>query len=642
MSTTKAFEIPKSAKASGIIRRFHPSTEQPKGAPTPSVKDDLITRIGTERKHDLSDGLPITIDVQPDFRWILMSLMYYSNLYYSTIDIKNKSKTTPMTICMYFLVVITAHMLVSDLHLRHTPSFWASQFTQASYRREYFEFLLSLPVPEVLLKFIETLTETKDPRRPHVQICPSFAGFSVHHDYGRFFPPTIFLKAHTLAATVSSRDNTESVLSKLFNTSAFGNVKIGNLFGQHMTSNDNILDYNSKLIQMFYSLFNPVVERSLERRNSFAPTPVTPYPYDDSIKTNPYVLNLHATAEDITEMTTTLESVATSLSTVLSFKGQLGTLYDTLQGLDILRHGYSSFALPTWHSQVTGTPSTSKPWKLENSTQRAESIGFLLTPTPKNDTTLKFPTDPSVIEKILYLVKKVQKTENYPDPSNDFRLFHPKYDTSPRVRILDPYDLNVSTLSSVIYCGMIIETLEVDGSIVLQPDVDSTLDECNSQVLQSAVPLSTIRRATHLGSTTISQATYALDRVQHRSDSQKASTILYDAGEHRLGVFDTTVDETIPTDLPSFRIREHTSWFTRMFNVLSYKTKSPDTESTETSPNVPLGMIVAWSPYRYVAQTWKVSAQPDSTYMLLNWRTNYGMNTPLAEIPHPVDLLPIN
>jgi hypothetical protein len=642
MSTTKAFEIPTSVKAAAIKKRFQASTDQPKGAPTPLVKDDLINRIGTDRKHDISDGLPLTIDTQPDFRWVLMTLMYYSNLFYSTIDVKNRSKTSPMTICMYFLIIVHAHLLVSDLHLRHTPSFWANQFMNDSSRREYYEFLLALPVPDILMKFIETLTETKDPRRPLIQACPSFAAFSLYHDLGRFFPPTIFLQAHTLAATVSVRGDTDSVLGKLFDSVSYGTTKIGNLFGQHITASTNILDYSSKLIQSFYSLYNPVVERSLQRRNSFAPTPCTPYSETDKASFNPYICALHATDNDISEMTTVLESVATALSSVLTFKGQLGTLYDSLQGLDIWRHGYSSFSLMTWHNLTIGTPSSTKAIKVQNHKERAATLKFLQPIKPTNTKTLKYPDDASTIDTLLYLVKKVTKTENFPDPDTDFRLFSPRFDVSPRVRILDPYDLNVSTLSSVVYTGLIIETLEVDGSIVLQPDVDSTLDECNSQVLQSAVPLSTVRRATDLGLSADSSAVNAVQRVQHLHTSQKASISLYDAGEHRLGVFDTKVDEDIPTTLPAFRIREHTSWFSRMYNVISFKTTSPEAQSEDTSPRVPHGTLVVWSPYRYVSQTWTKSSQASSTYMILNFRTVYGMNVPLTEIAHPSDLIPIN
>lgn len=642
MSTTKAFEIPTSVKASAIKKRFQPSAEQPKGAPTPNVKDDLITRIGTDRKHDISDGLPITIDVTPDSRWILMSLMYYSNLYYSTIDVKNKSKTSPMTVCMYFLVIVHAHLLVSDLYLRHTPSFWANEFMNDSSRRDYLEFLLSLPVPDFLMKFIETLTETKDPRRPLVQFCPSFAGFSYRHDFGRFFPPTLFMQAHTLAATVSARGDTDSVLGKLFDSQAWTTAKIGNILGQHINDTSAILDYSSKLIQSFYSLYNPVVERSIQRRNSFAPTPCTPYEFTSQATFNPYICFLHATDNDISEMTTVLESVSAALSTVAPFKGQLGSLYDNLSGLDILRHGYSSFALPTWHTASTGIPTKTKAIKVQNHKDRASTLHFLTKPAPADATTLKYPTTDSVIDKILYLVKKGTKSEDYPDPDTDFRLFSPRYDVSPRVRVLDPYDMNVSTLNSVIFAGLIIETLEVDGSIVLQPDAEATLDECNSQVLQSAVPLSAVRYATHFGSKDEKHSVYAVQRVQHSATSQKASIILYDAGEHRLGVFDETADEAIPAELPSFRIRPHTSWFTRMTNVFSFKTASPEADSEDVDARTSADQILAWSPYRFVAQNWKSTKQEDFCYMLLNLRTNYGMNVPLAEIAHPTDLLPIN
>jgi hypothetical protein len=643
MSTTRAFEIPASAKAANIKRRFTAASEQPKGAPTPAVKDDLVHRIGTDQRHDISDGLPLIIDVFPDFRWILMSIMYYSNLFYSSIDVKNRSKTSPMTLAVYFLTIVHAHILASDLFIRNTPSYYANQFMNDSSRREYLEFLLSLPVPDILMKFLETLTATNDPRRPRVQFCPSAAGFSYYHDFGRFFPPSIFLQAHTTAATVSSRSDTDSALNALLAKIAYDNFSIGQLFGQLLATTSNVLNYDSKLFQSFLALFNPIVERSLQRRNTFSPTPITPYTSSTHARFNPYICMLHATALDITEMTTVLESVSHALSNILSFKGQLGTLYDNLSGIDILRHGYSSYALPTWHAGTTSPPTASLPLLHQNASQRARTLRFMQPIHERtNGTSLRFPADKTTINQILYLVKDITKSTNFPNPDTDYRMFSPRYDVSPRLRILDPYDVNTSTLSSVVYSGLIIESLEIDGSIVLQPDADNTLDECNSQVLQSAVPVQLIRRATLFTGSTTTSPVHCVQRVQHTHASQKASISLYDAGESRLGVFDKSVDEPVPAALPAFRIREHTSWFSRMFNIIAYKTTSPDASTDDTDTRVPNGHFTLWSPYRYVSQTWIPSRQSMSLYMLVNMRTNYGMNAPLSEIAHPNDLLPIN
>jgi hypothetical protein len=641
MSTTRAFEIPSAVKAASIKARFRPSTEQPKGASTPVQKDDLITRIGTDKKHDVSDGLTMTIDVLPDFRWILMSLMYYSNVFYSSIDVKNRSKTSPATITFYFLSILYAHLLVSDLFLRHSPSYFASSFMADYARREYLEFLLELPVPEILMKFIETLTVTSDPRRPHIQFCPSLAGFSAYHDFGRIFPVSIFAHAHHLAATMRSTDPTESIWFKFFNFRPTTDWSVGGLFGQHLGSTSNVHDYNSKLFQSLEALFNPVIERSIQRRNTLAPTPMHPSAY--SMRQNtPYVILLAADAENMNESRTILESVSQSLASVLSFKGQLGTLYDSLSGLDILRHGYSSFALPTWYFGTPTAPSSSKALTIQSDSQRATSLLFLQARTPANTTSLKYPTDASTIDKILYLVKKVTKSEDYP-PTDDFRLFKGPYDVLPRIRVLDPYDVNVSVLSSVIYCGLIIESLELDGSSVTMPDADIPLDDDNSQLLQSAIPLTIIRRASAFtGSATTGSHLHATHRVQGTAHSQKAAQFFNNVGENRLGTFDDHADEAIPTELPAFRIREHTTWFSRMFNVIGYSTAARDIDAEDTNPRIGTGTVIVWSPYRYVAPTWNFTAPASHTYMVTNFRTIYGSNVPLSEIAHPATLLPIN
>jgi hypothetical protein len=640
--STKSFEIPSSVKAARVKTRFRPSNEQPTGSSTPSVKDNLNARIGLDHKHDISDGLPITIDVQPDFRWLLMCLMYYANLYYSTIDTKTRSKTSPGTVTLYFYVIVIAHLLVSDLFLRHTPSHWANAFMNESFRRDYLEFLLSLPVPEILMKFIETLTCTTDPRRPHIQYCPSLAGYSHHHDFGRFFPASTFMHCHTIFATTKASDQTESVLTKLLMKPVLGTFTIANYFGQLMATSSETTNYDSKFYQSFLALVNPVIERAIQRRNTFAPTVITPITGSNLNEINPYILGLHATDNDVTEMQTVLESVAASLATILPMKGQLGTLYDSLSGLDILRHAYSSFALPTWHSGTATAPTSSTSARQHNASQRATTLKFLQPHTAQNRTALKFPDDATTIDTLLYLVKNVKKTTNYPRHPQDYRMFSPIYDVSPRLRILDPYDTNVSILHTVINTGLILETFELDASIVLQPDLDSSLDEENSQLLQSAAPMQMIRRATLFTGSDTTDPIHVVARSITTIDSQKSSLILYDAGESRLGTFDTTVDTPIPTTLPAFRIRDHTSWFGRMHNRFAFKTRSPDANSEETNTRSVNGAIIAWSPYRYVSRTWTPAAQADHCYMLLNFRTIYGSNVPLTEIAHPNTVIPIN
>lgn len=641
-ATTRAFEIPLAVKSASIKTRFRPSAEQPKGAPKPSVQDDLLDRIATDKKHDVSDGLALTIDVIPDFRWILMSVMYYANVYYSSVDIKNRSKTSPATITFYFMSIIYAHLLVSDQFLRHTPSHWANKFMNDSARRDYLEFLLSLPVPSLLMKFIETLTTTTDPRRPHIQFCPSLAGFSFHHDFGRFFPVSIFAHAHHLAATMRTSDPTETIWFKFFSFTPITGMSTGALFGQHLPTANNICDHSSKLFQSLEALFNPVIERSIQRRNTLAPTPMHPINATDPKLYNPYILALACDADNMNESQTILESVSVALASVLTYKGQLGTLYDSLSGLDILRHGYSSFALPTWYFNVPAAPTSSKTHKLESDRERATTLLFLQKPVPTNAVTLKYPTDASTIDKVLYLVKKVKKNDNFPDPASDFRLFKGPYDVNPRVRVLDPYDVNVSVLSSVVYCGLIIESLELDGSSVLQPDVDVPLDEENSQALQSALPLQAIRRATSFTGTATTTRLDAAHRAIASHHAQKAASFLFNTGEARLGVFDDHTDDAIPAELPAFRIREHTTWFSRMYNVIAFRTRARDIDADETPSRVPNGTVVVWSPYRFVSRTWTPAEQANHCYMLTNFRTIYGMNVPLSEISHPNTLLPIN
>jgi len=175
-------------------------------------------------------------------------------------------------------------------------------------------------------------------------------------------------------------------------------------------------------------------------------------------------------------------------------------------------------------------------------------------------------------------------------------------------------------------CGLIIETTEIDGFMVPQPNPSSSLNEENAQYQQSCVPYSAIIP----GTTTSTQ-------VRHREvtsdDFQKVSISFYDMTTNRLPQFDASVAEaTIPATLDGFSRVEHIGWLEAAWSMTGFKTGNRQTVK------IPKNFIRAWSPYRYVLGP----ARPnhDNTYMLLNLRTIFGTNPTLAETRHPSTIIP--
>jgi hypothetical protein len=96
----------------------------------------------------------------------------------------------------------------------------------------------------------------------------------------------------------------------------------------------------------------------------------------------------------------------------------------------------------------------------------------------------------STICRNLYFV-----TEEMDKAIDDYEIFDPDVDVTPRVRYFDPFDSTVSKLVSTIAAGHRIETLETDGLSIPLPNLNASLRTDNSQILQSALPLSVIKTA---------------------------------------------------------------------------------------------------------------------------------------------------
>jgi len=360
---------------------------------------------------------------------------------------------------------------------------------------------------------------------------------------------------------------------------------------------------------------------------------------------NPYTYHLNCDSDNISEMFTILESISKACSDIIPHSGLLGSRYNIAPRLDILRHGYTTYALPTWHYLQIATQPKENTLSVVRSNSKliASALHFLEAPEAKTKANPMYPTDDSLIESSLYLVSGTAKSYpgTVPDSITGFELFNSDIHAYPRIRIFDPYEYDPSNLSTAIYSGLIIESFEIDGSAIPMPNPDSTLDEENSQFLQSAIPLSHVRQATFFNASSANTTSVEI-RAPNRSQGQKAHTMLYDLSDTRLGITDQENAEDIPQEPFGFRIVENFTWFSRMFSTLGFQTKTREnTSESITAPNAPENLVLVWSPYRYINIT--NAARPlEGIYMLTNFRTLYGTNVTLAEIPHFQDLIPIH
>jgi len=630
--TTKGFAIRSNPAANSIASRYDRASGQPDSAPEPSYQDDLVSRINAEQNMSLNDGPVTTIDVQPDYRYVLITIIYHVTRIYAVLDQRNNPLITPSSLTAYCLAIIYAFALISDSeNVRLAKSQHADQFTDNPQRRDLLIELERAYVPAFLKNILIGLTPAYDPRRPNIAFVNSFACFSLAHDYGRTFPISMFLKAHNIVATRPTNLNPSTVyndwLQMLLITGA-PNLYIAQLLGANLSTGT----YANWVSDRVQTLFNPVTSRSNTARPTFSP--IATFPFESTTwGVNPYTYLLNADKDNVYTTLSFVKSMSQIVSEQIPSSAQLGSMFSNFSGLQILTHFYHGPALPTWHFI---TPKPAENGNEISATDFATAIRYLKKPIAKADTTLKYPTDDSVIDTTLYLVHSSKKHDNNQEP-DDYIDFDSTKHVHPDVRYFDPYEYTPSKLAFTVMTGLSIESEEIDGFSVPQPNPGISLYDENSFILQSAVPLKIIKKSSTLGNATM--ITTLATRPFVSSLHSKVGLSLYDLSANRLPIFDQQVREPLPpTGLYGFDLFTNVGFFTRAFNYFGYRLATID---TSYDPNVPEEQLYGWSSYRFINPSVRRNvALYDRSYMLFNFRTIYGTNITMSQSVHPSLLIP--
>jgi hypothetical protein len=628
MATTRAFNIVNSDKLNQLAIKYAKPESSPDSAPQPPPKNDLFDRLNIEQKIQLDTGFDATIDVQPDFRFIILSLIFHVNKLYLLLEQKNRPLLTPPSLLGYCIFLVNGFFLICDKYGRHTPSQHAREFLNDSDGNELLQVLLRSYVPPFVIDILRGLAPTVLPRRPGIEVIPTFAGFSFEHDFGRFIPPQVFTIAHSIAASVRGNSDPDTILTQWFETSIIAydttEIKIGHLLGAGISTSGR---YENWFQSACISAFNPVVLRSLSQRPTFQRIPYTPHTTPMS-NTNPYTLGLNADMSNVSFTMSFLESLSDLSKSDLHASSQLGGIFSIVSGINIVTHAYSDYSLPTWHLKPLGNHNTPK-----SPSDFATAINFMTNDITNSKTKLKFPTDPSTIETAYYLINNA---DYKPSADPDILVkFHPRSHIYNPWRLFDPYDYLPSKFAFPVICGLLIETLSIDGFGIPQPNLRSSLREDNSQFLQSAVKLTDIRKAT----------TYAVHpvirRTVTRDDKQKVHIMLYDMARNRLGSFGlTTADANPPANIPGFNSVSNVFKRFRLFSSSAYRT------GPTTSSRLQLEQLTAWSSYRFIEPSaprvdFDTELDLKQVYFILNFRTLFGTDVTLAQTEHGAKLIPL-
>jgi hypothetical protein len=393
--------------------------------------------------------------------------------------------------------------------------------------------------------------------------------------------------------------------------------------------------YDSWLYEAVKTLFSPVTGKSLLRRTNIESIPLeysqTSFAMDaDNTRDNQYVLFLNACHDNIYAMNDFISAFSNLVDSAFPTATKLGSIPDSLSGTSILVHGYSTFALPTWHSRIVKSDTELKLTTKLRTTKYATETDFLQVSTYKKGSSNSFPKDESGLTWPMYLIKN-QAHKADEDPDKEIQ-FDPELNEFPRVLYLDPYTSGDGPVSLAMLSGMLIESFEVDGSSVPLPDSNIGLAPNNRLFLQGSLPLKFIH---HGYQGLVHHRISPLPRTVAKSRVQKISHDLYDVAQNRLGRMDLDSADTTPAQNPiGFKVIEHIHSAYVMFSKLSFLSNSlPDPQPAT---------LDTWSPYRYVSSRSEEQPSETKTFMIFNHRTLYGTHIPLVSTRHPAQVIPLS
>jgi hypothetical protein len=638
-----------------------------KSVTPPETSADFLTLFESNSAAMTASSNVWTIDVFPSQVTVLAYIMSLASTYSGLLDYKHTPKLSTATITAYMLSLYQGFFLLHDMYVRPSTSSHAQLWLDSSARKEFADFLLSLPVPSGLEIIFSQLFPTTTDRTRNVFFIPSAAGFSYRHFYGRFFPVSIFTHLHDIAASLPSNSPPATVFNEILKQQIFKVTStttftshLADYFGYDITT-ANATFLNAKFHQLFTSVFNPVLFRDYQRRSQMSTIDLA-VPTFTTSDPNAYDMLFSYTAPNIKELKIVLQSVATAMFDKVPSTQNLGKLISDASGNNILSHGYSDFAVPTWiHNATVTTAELTRP-KPASFYHRAQEMTFLAPgtlPTANTDATwytLNNGAPNTTVSPIwpLSLVMRNPSTTAHVPALSSFLTIDEDNQTQfgyPRVLVLDisgssTIDAHLATLS-----GKIIESLELDGTTIEHPNVFKSLGMQNCIFSDSLIPYNRTVWSTRFKKYDTATSTDRLPRPLARSKpvsttSLPAASFLTDRTKVVIpNVQHKIRDTAVPAELPGFTYLADVNWLSAIQSFIGFRTATSSTSTADTIPGM-LGHLFVWSPYSYTSyeddqnEYNRTSHANDRRYFLTNLRSLFGTDYNLTMVDHPLDAMP--
>lgn len=247
-------------------------------------------RVAIDSNISKSNGPNAIIDVQCDYRNVVLYINYHVTREYPEIAIKAFPAVTPPSLTGFLLAIVYASALLNDdENVRTVKSVYSHEFTTTRNLDGILTLLRNLPVPKFMLPLLTALFAATDDRKPNIKFVNTLACFDLAFDYGRSPPIHLYFTAHNLIATrpanIPPTDLTrEWMQTELVHTPRV--LCVANYLGTRIQANE----YHNWFTKVNTSLFNPVTMWSNTTRPTFSEMEMFPQELGpDDFNVNPYI-----------------------------------------------------------------------------------------------------------------------------------------------------------------------------------------------------------------------------------------------------------------------------------------------------------------------------------------------------------------
>lgn len=549
---------------------------------TSSSSATFAKEIDVPRNVIQSSGDPFVIELVPDTRFPVYTIVEYVQRTYSNLDFESYSMVSPASLVGYLTYMIHAFIFLIDVYESPSMSAYAEEVDTTHALRKLIDIFSNAYVPDIVIEILQSILPHRLDVRTHLEILPSYGTSLFHYDAPRLLSPSMFLLAHNQLIS-QTRDNAAYrnwLAQDLIHYSGI-TYRVGNLIGGLYQRQDGAAittyTYRNWLARSLFRLADSATHRTHLRRPDILDFDYSIPRLDDS-NYNPYIHLLMLEPQNRITTQNFLHSLSNFSKSALRATRNISSLLKSRSG-QITRCVIKGPTAPTWHTQQIKDFDLSDKPKSGTFSQFCEAANFAQ-PRPKNSEKIElpYPEDPSTIIPGLYLVNESEGKSNFEPVTADEELHVEGMNL-----LFDPYDDEPSAHYSTIISGKLIQNGNIDGQVLILPNPSDALPKTNSRYLQGAVCIK------HIVPEFQAQVIYLYPRFPRRGRMESTMSLLFNAGQVWIPRFSRKI--SAPPSLNSFYENKYADGVIPVTNVIA----TPDTNKPKD-----IGKdVILWSSYRH-------------------------------------------